>query len=53
MGVGKIVSVVYNKGGHTTALSNVTNDLLKALEIEAPYCRDGYHAIHNSLSLYT
>lgn len=37
MGVGVIVSIVHNKGGQITAMSNVDNGLLEALEIEAPY----------------
>lgn len=37
MGVGVIVSIVHNKGGQITAMSNVDNGLLKALEMEAPY----------------
>lgn len=43
---------VHNEDGQTTSLSNVANDLLKALEMEAPYCRDCCHAMNNSLFLH-
>lgn len=33
MGVGVIVSIVHNEGGQITAMSNVANGLLKALEM--------------------
>lgn len=49
MGVGVIVSAVHNKDVQTTAMSNAANDLLKGLEIEAPYWM-GLLSSHRQLS---
>lgn len=51
MGVGVIVSVVHNKGGQITAMSNAANEVLQGLEMEAPYWM-GLLSHHRQLNLF-